>query len=51
MGGDNDEHFIIQYLPLYLTESTRTWIERLSMGCIDSWGDLRRIFISNFQDT
>jgi len=38
-GGENDDLFIIQYLPMYLADSAR------------AWSDLRHVFISNFQGT
>jgi hypothetical protein len=32
-------------------ESAGAWIEHLPVGCINSWGFLRRTFIGNFQGT
>ena len=48
-GRVDDDLFIIQYLPLYLTESARAWLEHLSTDSIHSWVDFKRIFIGNFQ--
>jgi hypothetical protein len=50
-GGADDDPFIIQYLPLYLTESARAWLKHLPMNNIHLWVDLKRIFIRNFQGT
>jgi hypothetical protein len=47
----DDDLFIIQYLPLYLAESTRAWLEHLPVDSIHSWADFKRIFIGNFQGT
>ena len=49
MGGAEGDLLIVQYLSLYLTNSTRAWIEHLPAGCIDSWNDLRHVFIGYFQ--
>jgi hypothetical protein len=51
MGEAEDELFIIQYLPLHLAKSARVWIEHLLVGYINSWSDLRRVFVGNFQGT
>jgi hypothetical protein len=48
-GGADDDLFIIQYLPLYLMESTRAWLEHLPMDSIHSWVDFKCIFVGNFQ--
>jgi hypothetical protein len=42
--------FIIQFLPIYLANLARAWLDHLSIDVIDSWEDLKEIFISNFQD-
>ena len=47
-GGADDDLFTIQYLPLYLAESARAWLEHLPANNIHSWADLRRMFIGNF---
>jgi hypothetical protein len=43
--------FIIKNLSLYLGDSARTWIEHLPRDRINSWADLRRVFIRNIQGT
>jgi hypothetical protein len=48
-GGANDDLFIIQFLPIYLANSTRAWLDHLSRNVINSLDDLREIFTSNFQ--
>ena len=45
---DNDD-FIIRNLPLFLADSTRAWLEHLPSNAIQSWADLREIFVGNFQ--
>ena len=46
--GAYDDLFIIQYLPLYLMESTLAWLEHLPTDSIHSWADFKRIFVGNF---
>ena len=43
------DDFIICNLSLYLTDSTRTWLEHLTEDRIHSWADLREIFVGIFQ--
>ena len=47
---DNDD-FIIRNLPLFLADSARAWLEHLPSNAIQSWADLREIFVGNFQGT
>ncbi len=35
-GGATDDNFVIQYLPIYLADSARSWLEYLPGGCINS---------------
>jgi hypothetical protein len=49
VGGATDDLFVIKNLPLYLGDSTRTWLEHLPRDKIQDWTDLRRVFIGNFQ--
>jgi hypothetical protein len=42
---------VIKNLPLYLSDSARTWIEHLPNDKIQDWTDLRRVFVGNFQGT
>ena len=46
--GVDDNLFIIQYLPLYLAESARAWLEHLPTDNIHSWADFKCIFVGNF---
>ena len=46
-GADNDD-FIIRNLPLFLVDSARTWLEHLPPNIIQSWADLKEIFVGNF---
>jgi hypothetical protein len=50
-GRTDDDLFIILYLPLYLAESDRAWLEHLLANNIHSWTDFKRIFVGNFQGT
>jgi hypothetical protein len=38
-------------LPLYLGDSSWTWLKHLPRDKINDWTDLRPVFIGNFQDT
>jgi hypothetical protein len=51
VGGANDDHFIIQFLPIYLAYSARAWLDNLPRNVIDNWDDLREILTGNFQGT
>jgi len=46
-GADNDD-FIIHNLPLFLADSALTWLEHLPPNRIQSWADLKEIFVGNF---
>jgi hypothetical protein len=50
-GGANDDLFIIQFLPIYLAESTRAWLDHLPRNAINRWDDLWEVFTGNFQNT
>jgi hypothetical protein len=47
-GGANNDLFIIQFLPIYLADSARAWMDHLPRNIIDSWDDLQEIFTGNF---
>ena len=47
-GVDND-NFNIYDLPLFLADSAWTWLEHLPSNRIQSWVDLKEIFVGNFQ--
>jgi hypothetical protein len=49
-GADSDL-FIIQFLPIYLADTSRAWLDHLPKNSIDCWEDLKEIFTSNFQGT
>jgi hypothetical protein len=51
VGGANDNLFIIQFLPIYLADMDRAWLNHLPKNMIDSWEDLKEIFTDNFQGT
>jgi len=50
-GGVVNDDFVIRNLPLFLADSVRTWLEHLPPNCIQSWADLKQIFMGNFQGT
>jgi hypothetical protein len=43
--------FIIQFLPIYVVDMARAWLDHLPRNTIDSWEDLKEIFTGNFQGT
>ena len=47
-GGVDDDHFIIQYLPICVGEYVRAWLEFLPHDSIRDWVDLKRIYVRNF---
>jgi hypothetical protein len=50
-GGADDKLFIIQFLPIYLADTARAWLDHLPRNTIDSWEDLTEIFTDNFSGT
>lgn len=50
-GGARDDDFTTSNLPLFLADSTRTWLEHLTANRIHNWGDMKEIFVGNFQGT
>jgi hypothetical protein len=46
-GADSDL-FIIQFLLIYLADTSRAWLNHLPRNLIDCWEDLKEIFTSNF---
>ena len=50
-GGVDSDYFIIRNLPLFLADSALTWLEHLPSNRIQSWTDLKEIFVENFQGT
>ena len=49
--GVDDDHFIIQYLPICMGEHVLAWVEFLLHDSIRDWADLKRVFIRNFLGT
>ena len=47
----DSDNFIIRNLPLILADSARTWLEHVPPNGIQSWADLKEIFMGNFQGT
>ena len=45
------EFIATRYLPLMLEGSTRSWINNLPKGSINSWEEMRTTFINNFEGT
>ena len=46
-GGADSDSFITCTLPLFLANSARTWLEHLLPNRIQSWVDLKEIFVGN----
>jgi hypothetical protein len=49
VGGVNNDFFIIQFLPIYLADTSRAWLDHLPRNSIDCWEDLKKIFTGKFQ--
>jgi hypothetical protein len=50
-GWADDDLFIIQFLPIYLADTARAWLDHLPRNMINSWEDLMEIFTGNFEGT
>jgi hypothetical protein len=44
----DDDYFIIQYLPIYVGEHVRAWLEFLPPNSIHSRVELKQVFVGNF---
>jgi hypothetical protein len=51
LGGTDDDNLIIHNLPLFLSDTSRAWLEHLPPGQISNWDDLVLAFAGNFQGT
>jgi hypothetical protein len=51
LGGTDDDNLIIRNLPLFLSDTSRAWLEHLPPGHISNWDDLVQAFADNFQGT
>jgi hypothetical protein len=51
LGGMDDDNLITRNLPLFLSDTTRAWLEHLPLGQISNWDDLVQAFTGNFQGT
>jgi hypothetical protein len=51
VGGADNDLLIIQFLSIYLFDTTRAWLDHLPRNWIDCWEDLKEIFTGNFQGT
>jgi hypothetical protein len=51
LGGADDDLLIIRNLPLFLSDSARSWLEHLPPLQINNWRDLVKVFVRNFQGT
>jgi hypothetical protein len=47
VGGVDHDLYIIQFLPIYLVDTSQAWLDHT----IDSWEDLKEVFTGNFQGT
>jgi hypothetical protein len=50
-GGVVNDPFIIQFLPIYLPETSRAWLDHLPKNSINCWEGLKEIFTCNSQGT
>jgi hypothetical protein len=44
LGGTDDDDLIIRNLPLFLSDTSRAWLEHLPPGQISNWDDLVQAF-------
>jgi hypothetical protein len=51
VGGADDDLFIMQFLPIYLADTARAWLDQLPRNTINSWEDIKEIVTENFQGT
>jgi hypothetical protein len=49
VGGVDDNFFIIHFLPIYLADTTRAYLDHWLRNTIDTWDDLKEIFTDYFQ--
>jgi hypothetical protein len=48
LGEADTELFIIQFLPIYLADTSRAWLDHLPRNSIDYWECLKEISTGNF---
>jgi hypothetical protein len=46
--GVNNDLFMIQFLPIYLADTSRAWLDHLPRNSINCWEDFKEIFTGNF---
>jgi hypothetical protein len=46
-----DSYVMVNYLPVGLSSSTRTWLLGIPVGLVRSWNQQRRLFTNNFGAT
>jgi hypothetical protein len=51
LGGADNDNLIIRNLPLFLSDTARSWLEHLPRAQISDWDDLVKAFAGNFQGT
>jgi hypothetical protein len=44
----DDDNLIIRNLPMFLSDTSRAWLEHLPPGQISNWDDLVQAFAGNF---
>ena len=49
VGGNSD--VMANYLPIMVSQSTNNWLMGLGEDSIESWDDLKRVFIKNYMAT
>jgi hypothetical protein len=47
----DDDLFVIQFLPIYLADTTKDWLDHLPRNSINCWEDPKEIFSRNFHGT
>jgi hypothetical protein len=51
VGRADNNLVIIHFLPIYLADMSRAWLDHLPRNSINSWEDLNEIFTNNFLGT
>jgi hypothetical protein len=45
------ELIMVRYLPMMMKDAARNWIHGLRTDSVNSWYEMRRVFIRNFEGT
>nr|GEX19753.1 hypothetical protein [Tanacetum cinerariifolium] len=48
IGGNEHDTVMLRIFPITLTEDAKMWVDRLSLGTVDSWDLLKKVFIQRY---